>query len=166
AAPGSARAPAVPSRAPRWSCGCPSRRQESEMSTTSGNPPTRLRVVVVDDHSLVRSGVRSELEAHAPDLAIVGEAADVESAVAVVHQTVPDVVLLDVHLPGGRGGGGIDVITGCRDVPSRFLALSVSDSSEDVVGVIRAGARGYVTKAISPTEPDDSVRSTAGGDAD
>src|SRR5690606_4238527 len=102
---------------------------------------------------------------HAPDLAIVGEAAGVESAVAVVHQTVPDVVLLDVHLPGGRGGGGIDVITGCRDVPSRFLALSVSDSSEDVVGVIRAGARGYVTKAISPAELADAGRGAAAGDA-
>ncbi|MCM3660736.1 response regulator transcription factor [Georgenia satyanarayanai] len=133
------------------------------MSTTPEDG--RLRVVVVDDHALVRSGVRSELEAHAPDLRIVGEAADVESAVAVVHETRPDVVLLDVHLPGGRGGGGIDVITGCRDVPTRFLALSVSDASEDVVGVIRAGARGYVTKAITPTELADAVRRVAGGDA-
>ncbi|QDB80156.1 response regulator transcription factor [Georgenia wutianyii] len=135
------------------------------MDTTPGTERAQLRVVVVDDHALVRSGVRSELEANAPDLLVVGEAADVESAVAVVHEARPDVVLLDVHLPGGRGGGGIDVITGCRDVPARFLALSVSDSSEDVVGVIRAGARGYVTKAISPTELADAVRRVAGGDA-
>src|SRR5690625_3164504 len=133
--------------------------------STHGETTQQLRVVVVDDHALVRSGVRSELEEHAPDLVIVGDAADVESAVAVIHETRPDVVLLDVHLPGGRGGGGIDVITGCRDVPSRFLALCVSDSSEDVVGVIRAGARGYVARAISPTELADAVRPEPRGGA-
>lgn len=123
------------------------------------------RVVLVDDHSMVRTGVRTELAAVAPDIVVVGEALDVESAIAVVRETVPDVVLLDVHLPGGRGGGGIDVVAGCQGVETRFLALSVSDASEDVVGVIRAGARGYVTKAISPAELADAVRRVAGGDA-
>ena len=123
------------------------------------------RVVIVDDHSMVRAGVRTELAAQAPDITVVGEGADVASGIAAVHEHAPDVVLLDVHLPGGRGGGGRDVIAGCADVPTRFLALSVSDASEDVVGVIRAGARGYVTKAIAPAELADAVRRVAGGDA-
>jgi DNA-binding NarL/FixJ family response regulator len=121
-----------------------------------------LRVVIVDDHQMIRRGVRAELE---PDLVVVGEAADVASAVAVVRATTPDVVLLDVHLPGGDGGGGAEVITRCAGVGTRFLALSVSDSSEDVVSVIRAGARGYVTKAISGRDLSDAVRRIAGGDA-
>lgn len=125
---------------------------------------TAYRVVVVDDHSMVRSGVRAELSAHR-DIEVVGEAADVESAVAVVTEQLPDVVLLDVHLPGGRGGGGLDVLAACRELATRFLALSVSDSSEDVVAVIRAGARGYVTKAIGPDELAQAVRRVAGGDA-
>ena len=125
-----------------------------------------LRVLVVDDHALVRSGVRSELTAHAPDLDVVAEADDVEGAVAAVHALTPDVVLLDVHLPGGNGGGGAEVVTSCHDVPTtRFLALSVSDAADDVVGVIRAGARGYVTKAISATDLAQAVRRVAAGDA-
>lgn len=125
-----------------------------------------LRVLVVDDHALVRAGVRAELTAHAPDLEVVAEADDVEGAVAAVHALAPDVVLLDVHLPGGNGGGGAEVIRSCHDVAAtRFLALSVSDSSEDVVGVIRAGARGYVTKAISADDLAQAVRRVAGGDA-
>ena len=120
---------------------------------------TSLRLLVVDDHPLVRAGVRAELEAHAPDLEVIAEADDVEGAVAAVHALAPDVVLLDVHLPGGNGGGGAEVVTSCHDVPTtRFLALSVSDAADDVVGVIRAGARGYVTKAISATDLAQAVR--------
>lgn len=130
------------------------------------SPATRLRVLVVDDHALVRAGVRSELTAHAPDLDVIAEADDVEGAVAAVHALAPDVVLLDVHLPGGNGGGGAEVVAACHDVPAtRFLALSVSDAAEDVVAVIRAGARGYVTKAISTADLADAVRRVAAGDA-
>ena len=125
-----------------------------------------LRVLVVDDHALVRAGVRSELAAHAADLEVVGEADDVEGAVAAVHALAPDVVLLDVHLPGGNGGGGAEVVVACQDAPAtRFLALSVSDASDDVVGIIRAGARGYVTKAISTADLAQAVRRVAAGDA-
>jgi len=125
-----------------------------------------LRVLVVDDHALVRAGVRSELAAHAADLEVVGEADDVEGAVAAVHALTPDVVLLDVHLPGGNGGGGAEGVVACQDAPAtRFLALSVSDASDDVVGVIRAGARGYVTKAISTADLAQAVRRVAAGDA-
>ncbi len=127
-----------------------------------GSPSRRLRLVIVDDHSIVRAGVRAGLD---PDLEVVGEGADVLSAVAVVHAELPDVVLLDVHLPGGDGGGGAEVIRRCSDVATRFLALSVSDAADDVVSVIRAGARGYVTKAIGGVELSDAVRRVAGGDA-
>jgi DNA-binding NarL/FixJ family response regulator len=127
-----------------------------------GTGPRRLRVVVVDDHSIVRIGVRAGLE---PDLEVVGEAADVLGAVEVVREQQPDVVLLDVHLPGGSGGGGAEVIRRCAGLPTRFLALSVSDSADDVVSVIRAGARGYVTKVIGGSELSAAVRTVAGGDA-
>ena len=122
---------------------------------------TRPTVVLVDDHRMVRSGVRAEL-GDAVD--IVGEAHDVDSAVAVVLATSPEVVLLDVHLPGGNGR---EVLRRCADagVTARFLALSVSDAAEDVIGVIRAGARGYVTKTISGVELVDAVTRVAGGDA-
>lgn len=119
----------------------------------------KRRVVLVDDHELVRAGVRSALGDH---VEIVGEAADVASAIAVIEQTRPDVVLLDVHLPGGNG---TRVILGVPDTPARFLALSVSDLAEDVIDVIRAGARGYVTKAISGAELLDAVERIAAGDA-
>ncbi|WP_089771427.1 response regulator [Ruania alba] len=123
-----------------------------------------LRVVLVDDHRMIRAGVRSELAA---DLQVVGEAADVPTAIAAVHELRPDVVLLDVHLPGGQGGGGAEVLRDCADLLGdvRFLALSVSDASEDVVSVIRAGARGYVTKAIAGNDLSDAIRRVAGGDA-
>ena len=123
--------------------------------------PDRPRVVLVDDHRLFRSGVRAELGGA---VEVVGEAHDVDSAVQVIDATRPDVVLLDVHLPGG---GGRSVLTALRDrVPgTRFLALSVSDAAEDVIGVIRAGARGYVTKTISGTDLADAIRRVAGGDA-
>ena len=133
---------------------------------TDPAPPARLRLLVVDDHALVRAGVRAELTARAPDLEVVAEAEDVEGAVAAVHALRPDVVLLDVHLPGGDGGGGAEVVVACRDAPAtRFLALSISDAADDVVGVIRAGARGYVTKAISTADLAQAVRRVAAGDA-
>lgn len=122
---------------------------------------TRLRVVLVDDHAMVRAGVRAEL-GDAVD--VVGEAADVPEAVAVITATKPDVVLLDVHLPGGDGSA---VLAACLPVvPTvRFLALSVSDAPEDVVATVRAGARGYVTKAISGPELREAVTRIAEGDA-
>ena len=133
---------------------------------TDPAPAARLRLLVVDDHALVRAGVRAELTARAPDLEVVAEAEDVEGAVAAVHALRPDVVLLDVHLPGGDGGGGAEVVAACRDAPAtRFLALSISDAADDVVGVIRAGARGYVTKAISTADLAQAVRRVAAGDA-
>jgi DNA-binding NarL/FixJ family response regulator len=120
-----------------------------------------VTVVVVDDHQIFRDGLRLGLP---EDLRVVGEAATVDEAVAVVAATTPDVVLLDVHLPGGAGGGGAEVIA--RSAPgSRFLALSVSDAADDVVRVIRAGARGYITKSSSSAEVADAVRRVADGDA-
>jgi DNA-binding NarL/FixJ family response regulator len=119
----------------------------------------KRRVVLVDDHELVRAGVRSALADH---VEIVGEAVDVTSAIAVIERTRPDVVLLDVHLPGGNGTA---VILGVPDTPARFLALSVSDLAQDVIDVIRAGARGYVTKAISGAELLDAIERIASGDA-
>jgi DNA-binding NarL/FixJ family response regulator len=134
-----------------------------------------VRLVLVDDHGMVRSGVRAELAAD-PAIEVVGEAEDVDGAVAVVHAQLPDVVLLDVHLPGGaRRPGGREVLLRCADLlagggpagraPVRFLALSVSDAAEDVIAVIRAGARGYVTKTISGPELASAVHRVAEGDA-
>ncbi|MCM6763940.1 response regulator transcription factor [Rathayibacter sp. ZW T2_19] len=122
------------------------------------------RVVLVDDHSIFRSGLRADL---APGLEVVGEAADVDSAVRLVAETRPEVVLLDVHLPGGAGGGGAEVLRRSAALLEsvRFLALSVSDAAEDVVGVIRAGARGYITKTSSGAEVSRAVEAVAGGDA-
>jgi len=118
-------------------------------------------VVIVDDHELFRAGVRSELAAH---VEVVGDADGVESAVPAILATEPDVVLLDVHMPGG---GGVEVIRQVAKVrpEQRFLALSVSDAPDDVIAVIRAGARGYVTKSITPAELADAVRRVADGDA-
>jgi DNA-binding NarL/FixJ family response regulator len=131
-----------------------------------------VRVVLVDDHHMFRTGVRTELLEAAPGLIeFVGEAANVEDAVSVIRREEPEVVLLDVHLPGGTGHGGVDVIHGCLGVetaagaPVRFLALSVSDAAEDVIAVIRAGARGYVTKTISATDLASAIRRVADGDA-
>jgi DNA-binding NarL/FixJ family response regulator len=121
----------------------------------------RPRVVLVDDHRLFRSGVRAELGRHVD---IVGEADDVAPAIKVIGEVKPDVVLLDVHMPGG---GGQDVVQAIRAAePSvRFLALSASDAPEDVIAVIRAGARGYVTKTIDTDELVDAIRRVAAGDA-
>ena len=121
----------------------------------------RRRVVLVDDHALFRVGVRTELGA---SVDVVGEAGTVEEAVALIRDADPDVVLLDVHLPDG---GGEAVIAGvAKERPGvRFLALSVSDAADDVIGVIRAGARGYVTKTISGEELTDAIHRVAEGDA-
>ena len=120
-----------------------------------------LRVVLVDDHRMFRTGVRAEL-GDAVD--IVGEAEDVETAVAVITATRPDVVLLDVHLPGGGGRTVLDTLAS-RMPEVKFLALSVSDAAEDVIGVIRAGARGYVTKTITGPELIGALSRVADGDA-
>jgi DNA-binding NarL/FixJ family response regulator len=119
-------------------------------------------VLIVDDHSIFRSGLRADLDA---SIEVLGEAADVDAAVARIAELAPDVVLLDVHLPGGAGGGGAEVIRRSATAKTRFLALSVSDSAEDVVGVIRAGARGYITKVSSGAEVSSAVAKVAGGDA-
>lgn len=123
-----------------------------------------ITVVVVDDHAIFRSGVKADLDGR---VRVVGEAATVEEAIAVILEQQPQVVLLDVHLPGGKGGGGAEVIAGCPGVrqTTRFLALSVSDSAEDVVTVIRAGARGYVTKTITGADISNAVLRVASGDA-
>ena len=121
----------------------------------------RPRVFLVDDHRLVLTGVRAEL---GDAVEVVGEAADVEAAVEGIREAVPDVVLLDVHLPGGGGQAVLEAVA--RSHPAvRFLALSVSDAAEDVIAVIRAGARGYVTKTISGPELVDAVLRVADGDA-
>ena len=127
----------------------------------------RLSVVVVDDHSIFRSGLRADLD---ESIDVVGEADDVESAIAVVSARRPDVVLLDVHLPGGSSAGtsgGAEVLQRLASdmTGTRFLALSVSDSAEDVVGVIRAGARGYITKGSSGSDVSRAVHAVADGDA-
>ena len=129
-----------------------------EASGTPGSLPT---VVLVDDHALFRAGVRSELEGLAD---IVGEAGDVDGAVREIVARAPDVVLLDVHLPGG---GGVEILRRLAlEAPAaKCLALSVSDDPEDVIAVIRAGARGYVTKTISSTELVEAIRRVDEGDA-
>ncbi len=121
----------------------------------------RPRVFIVDDHGLFRSGVRSELGDH---VEVIGEAEDVAPAIDGIAKALPDVVLLDVHLPGG--GGQLVVSELAHALPGvRFLALSASDAPEDVIAVIRAGARGYVTKTISGAELVDAIRRVAAGDA-
>ena len=119
------------------------------------------RVVLVDDHALFRAGVRSELDGLVD---VVGDAATVADAVALIREQAPDVVLLDVHMPDG---GGLEVLrqVSADATGTQFLALSVSDAAEDVIAVIRAGARGYVTKTISGADLADAVRSVHEGDA-
>ncbi|GAA0692250.1 response regulator transcription factor [Kitasatospora atroaurantiaca] len=135
---------------------------------TEAAPERVARVVLVDDHRMFRTGVRAEIgRTEVTGIDVVGEADDVESAVQVVAETRPDVVLLDVHLPGG---GGVEVLR--RSAPLmadptgvRFLALSVSDAAEDVIGVIRGGARGYVTKTITGTDLVNAIFRISDGDA-
>lgn len=127
-------------------------------SSEPGRGPTR--VLVVDDHAMFRAGVKAEL---GDRVDLVGEAGGVDEAITRIRALRPDVVLLDVHMPDG---GGQAVLAALHDeLPAtRFLALSVSDAAEDVIGVIRAGARGYVTKTISAAELADAVRRVAEGD--
>lgn len=128
---------------------------------TRSEPPARPRVVLVDDHALFRAGVAAEL---ADSVELVGEAGDVAKAVVVVKATRPDVVLLDVHLPGGGGRAVLDACV--AELPeTRFLALSVSDAPADVIGVVRGGARGYVTKTIDAAELRAAIGQVAAGEA-
>ncbi len=127
-------------------------------------PPAPIRLVLVDDHRMFRTGVRAELDKVAgAAIEVVGEAEDAPQAVSVIVATRPQVVLLDVHLPGG---GGIEVLKQCamRAPETRFLALSVSDAVEDVIAVIRAGARGYVTKSITGADLVAAVQRVSAGD--
>src|SRR4051794_8442563 len=120
-----------------------------------------VRVFLVDDHHLFRSGVRAELGGHAD---VIGEASEVDAAIEMIGERLPDVVLVDVHMPDGGGEAVIRAVL--ADHPGvRFLALSVSDAPEDVITVIRAGARGYVTKTISGPELVDAIRRVAADDA-
>ncbi len=132
---------------------------------------TGRRVVIVDDHAMFRTGVRAELASAGGTVDVVAEAADVDQAVKAVLEHQPEVVLLDVHLPGG---GGAEVMRRCAargmsltsgSPGTRFLALSVSDAAEDVIGTIRAGARGYVTKTITGPELVAAIERVASGDA-
>ena len=128
--------------------------------TTSAGP---VRVVLVDDHAMFRAGVRAELASTGAGMVeVVGEAADADAAIAVVRDLQPQVVLLDVHLPGG---GGVEVMRRQPSPDTLYLALSVSDAAEDVIGTIRGGARGYVTKTITGPELVDAIARVAGGDA-
>jgi DNA-binding NarL/FixJ family response regulator len=122
---------------------------------------SRPRVFLVDDHHLVLSGVRAEL---GDAVEVIGEASEVEAAIEMIGERLPDVVLLDVHMPGGGGRAVIEAV-GAKHPEVKFLALSVSDAAEDVIGVIRAGARGYVTKTISGPELVEAVLRVADGDA-
>jgi DNA-binding NarL/FixJ family response regulator len=125
--------------------------------TAPGGRPT---VVIVDDHGLFRSGVRSEL---GDEVEVIGEADDVQPAIELIGRCRPDVVLLDVHLPGGGGQAVLEAVKPAHP-EVRFLALSASDAPEDVIAVVRAGARGYVTKTISGAELVSAVRRVAAGD--
>ena len=128
---------------------------------SSGSVGPVTRVAIVDDHDLFRAGVRASLGER---VEVVAESGDVESAVRAIEQLAPDVVLLDVHMPGGGGAEVIRRVAASRPAV-RFLALSVSDAAEDVIALIRAGARGYVTKTISGPELAGAVRRVHEGDA-
>jgi DNA-binding NarL/FixJ family response regulator len=136
---------------------------EKPTSTSTPGSAGPVTVVIVDDHAMFRAGVRSELTtAGADSVRILAEAADVDSAVAAIAEHRPQVVLLDVHLPGG---GGVEVMRRQPWPETRYLALSVSDAAEDVIGTIRGGARGYVTKTITGPELVSAIGRVAGGDA-
>jgi DNA-binding NarL/FixJ family response regulator len=147
-------------------------REEAGIPTGQGGQVKPPRVFVVDDHPLVRSGVRSELEGRVD---VVGTAGDVDEAVAGIAAAQPDVVLVDVHMPGGGGAELIrrvltaaekgDPAAAAPALVPRFLALSVSDAAEDVIAVIRAGARGYLTKTVSGAELAEAIGRVAAGDA-
>ena len=127
-----------------------------------------IRVLIVDDHAMFRTGVKAELAAHPDRVEVLGEAADVDQAVEAITRLRPEVVLLDVHLPGGGGAEvmrRVGLVRGPVPSETRFLALSVSDAAEDVIGTIRAGARGYVTKTITGPELVDAIDRVATVDA-
>ena len=124
-------------------------------------PAPKPRVFLVDDHHLFRSGVRAEL---GDQVEVVGDASEVDAAIEMIGERRPDVVLIDVHMPGGGGRAVIEAVAPVHP-EVRFLALSVSDAAEDVIAVIRAGARGYVTKTISGPELVDAIRRVSEGDA-
>jgi len=126
-----------------------------------GGATEKVRVFLVDDHHLFLSGVRAEL---GESVEVVGDADEVVAAVEMIRERVPDVVLVDVHMPDGGGQAVIEAV-GATHPAVRFLALSVSDAAEDVIGIIRAGARGYVTKTISGAELTDAIERVAEGDA-
>ncbi|OZG50258.1 LuxR C-terminal-related transcriptional regulator [Bombiscardovia coagulans] len=123
-------------------------RQQEESRSGLEASSTSIRVGIVDDHEMFRAGVIATLQ---PFFDIIGQAADVDASIEMIRLAQPDVVLLDVHVPGGQGGGGTEILTRSQPLApnTSFLALSVSDSPQDVGSVIRAGARGYVTKTIS-----------------
>lgn len=130
--------------------------------TTATPKQLSTRIAVVDDHEMFRAGVIATLQ---PYFTIVGQAADVDSAIDMIADTKPDVVLLDVHVPGGAGGGGAEILAKSQSQSphTAFLALSVSDSTQDVGAVIRAGARGYVTKTITGNDLIHSIEQVADG---
>src|SRR5205085_2867393 len=153
-----ARSAARRAKAPKSRCRCraPPKRQRHERRGS-----VVIRVYLVDDHQLFLSGVRAELGA---EVEVVGAASEVDAAIEMIRARVPDVVLVDVHMPGGGGARVIsEVLATHPDI--RFLALSVSDAPEDVIATIRAGARGYVTKTIGPDELVEAVGAVAAGDA-
>ncbi|HJR91852.1 MAG TPA: response regulator transcription factor [Acidimicrobiia bacterium] len=123
-----------------------------------------IRLFVVDDHALFLSGVKAELDAMAERFDIVGTASDVDEAITSIREATPEVVLVDVHMPGG---GGLAIVKNVSETHPdvRFLALSVSDAAEDVIAMIRAGARGYVTKSISSEDLADAIERVKAGDA-
>ena len=133
----------------------------------ASRPSGPVAIVIVDDHAMFRRGVRAELESAGRGLVrVLAEAADVDEAVAAVSTHHPDVVLLDVHLPGGGGAEVMRRVTATHASPdTRYLALSVSDAAEDVIGTIRGGARGYVTKTITGPELVSAIGRVAEGDA-
>ena len=137
-----------------------------ESETAAGSLGSSIRVVIVDDHQIFRTGLRAALGG---ELDVVGEAETVDDAVDMIALLRPEVVLLDVHLPGGAGGGGAEVVRRVTAMPeapaTRVLALRVSDAADDVVSVIRAGARGYLTKAASGADVTAAVIRVLGGDA-
>lgn len=126
-----------------------------------------VRVFLVDDHSVFRAGVRAELAEKTDSVDIVGEAGTVAEAIEGIRETAPDVVLLDVHMPDGGGLAVLRTVQKMQqeDAGAKFLCLSVSDAAEDVIALIRAGARGYVTKNIDGAELAEAVARVHGGDA-
>jgi DNA-binding NarL/FixJ family response regulator len=122
------------------------------------------RVFLVDDHRLFLAGVKAELSSGDNQIEVVGESSDVDEAIAGIREAAPEVVLIDVHMPGGGGLAVIENVA-ATNPDIKFLALSVSDAAEDVIAMIRAGARGYVTKSIAPTELIEAIERVQAGDA-